>query len=187
MRSFEDITVAFWLVFLLVWLVSAIGAKRNKHGISWLREAKIRIALIILVVAAQVTPLHRYLAAISAPSSHPAVAGIGVALCGTGVGLAILARAYLGRNWGMPMTVKLEPQLVSRGPYAFVRHPIYLGMLIATFGSALVMGIFWLFMAVLCLYFLYSAANEEKLMTKEFPDQYPAYKLRTKMLIPFVF
>jgi protein-S-isoprenylcysteine O-methyltransferase Ste14 len=89
----------------------------------------------------------------------------------------------------MPSTLKIEPELVSRGPYAVVRHPIYAGILLAIVGSALVVGFFWwlLVLAICCPYFLYSAVREEQLMTQEFPGRYPAYKRRTKMLIPFVF
>jgi len=65
--------------------------------------------------------------------------GVGVALCALGIGLAIWARTYLGRNWGMPMSRKENPELVTSGPYAYVRHPIYTGLLIAMLGSVTVL------------------------------------------------
>lgn len=104
-----------------------------------------------------------------------------------GLGLAVWARIYLGRNWGMPMTRKAEPELVTRGPYRLVRHPIYSGLLLAILGTALVINVFWLIaLPVLGAYFIFSATVEERLMTTAFPAAYPSYKAQTKMLVPFV-
>jgi protein-S-isoprenylcysteine O-methyltransferase Ste14 len=87
----------------------------------------------------------------------------------------------------MPMTVKENPELVTSGPYAYVRHPIYTGVLLAIAGSLLLAGP-WALVAVMLpgAYFVWSARQEEKIMEKEFPSEYPAYKKRSKMLIPFV-
>jgi protein-S-isoprenylcysteine O-methyltransferase Ste14 len=88
----------------------------------------------------------------------------------------------------MPMSIKDHPELVIQGPYVYVRHPIYTGIIFAMLGSALALGLWWLiFGIVMFLYFIYSAVKEEKTMIREFPNEYPAYKKRTKMLIPFVF
>lgn len=99
----------------------------------------------------------------------------GVGFCALGVGLAILARTYLGRNWGMPMSRKENPELVTSGPYALVRHPIYGGMLLAMLGSTLGESVFWVLPFILFgIYFIYSATREERLMVRQFPDRYPA-------------
>jgi protein-S-isoprenylcysteine O-methyltransferase Ste14 len=112
---------------------------------------------------------------------------VGVAVFLSGITLAVWARIYLGRNWGMPMTEKAEPELVTSGPYHFIRHPIYSGILLGMLGTALATNIYWLIaLALVGAYFIYSATVEEKLMTTNFPTQYPSYKVHTKMLIPFV-
>ncbi len=86
------------------------------------------------------------------------------------------------------MSVKENPELVTTGPYAHVRHPIYTGVIFAMLGSCLAAGWIWLlWFIVIVPYFIYSATQEEKLLAKTFPEAYPAYKKRTKMLIPFVF
>jgi protein-S-isoprenylcysteine O-methyltransferase Ste14 len=111
----------------------------------------------------------------------------GVTLCALGVALAIWARVYLGKNWGMPMSRKEHPELVTTGPYAYVRHPIYTGLLLAMFGSAIAETAFWLVpLVVVGAYFIYSARSEEKGMVEEFPERYPAYQKRTKILVPFL-
>ncbi|MGI8553011.1 MAG: methyltransferase family protein [Dehalococcoidia bacterium] len=185
MRIFDTIIVVFWLIFLVYWLISSIGVKSNQQGTgtSWLREAGVRLAIAITIILLVKSPLRRYMTSIN----NSTIDSIGVSFCGVGIACAIWARVYLGRNWGMPATLKMEPELVSNGPYALVRHPIYAGILMAIVGTALVAGMSgFVVFVVLCTYFLHSATKEEKFMTKEFPGRYADYKHRTKMLIPFV-
>jgi protein-S-isoprenylcysteine O-methyltransferase Ste14 len=112
---------------------------------------------------------------------------IGVILTALGVSIAIWARMHLASNWGMPMSIKENPDLVTTGPYAYVRHPIYTGVLLAILGSAFVAGLIWsVVLLVGAMYFIYAATQEEKLMLNEFPEKYPTYEARTKMLIPFI-
>ncbi len=86
------------------------------------------------------------------------------------------------------MTQKDEPELVTSGPYHLVRHPIYSGILFAGVGTAVALRWLWLIAIGLAgIYFLYSATVEERYLNQQFPDTYPAYKLSTKMLVPFVF
>jgi protein-S-isoprenylcysteine O-methyltransferase Ste14 len=182
---------ALWLVFIAYWAVSAGGVKRNIGGasVSW-REIGLRLAVLTFVVLAlriwvSNHPLRDVLP--YAANTSPLMGLIGVVLCALGIGLAIWARAHLGRNWGMPMSRKEDPELVTTGPYAYVRHPIYAGILVAMLGSAIGRSIFWLAPLVFCgAYFIYSARREEKLLREQFPELYPAYMKRTKMLLPFV-
>jgi protein-S-isoprenylcysteine O-methyltransferase Ste14 len=117
----------------------------------------------------------------------PWLQGIGLALFVLGLALAVWSRIYIGRNWGMPMSDKADPDLVTTGPYSVIRHPIYSGIILAMIGTTLAVSLYWLVAVVLVgAYFLYSAAVEERYMTEVFPDAYPRYKQSTKMLIPFV-
>ena len=105
-----------------------------------------------------------------------------------GIGLAVWARVHLDRNWGMPMSRKQNPELVTTGPYAFVRHPIYTGIILAMFGSMIGESPFWVLPLILSgTYFVFSARREEAFMDAQFPERYRAYMKRTKMLLPFVF
>ena len=85
------------------------------------------------------------------------------------------------------MSEKVDPELVMTGPYSHVRHPIYSGIILAMVGTAIAVSWYWLIaVGVLGSYFFYSAITEEHYMTKLFPNDYPAYKRSTKMLIPFL-
>jgi protein-S-isoprenylcysteine O-methyltransferase Ste14 len=125
-----------------------------------------------------------------AANADPWRAGIGLVLFALGLGLAVWARVHLGRNWGTPMTQKVEPELVTGGPYRLARHPIYSGILVAGAGAGTAAALSWLWLTAVALagmYFLYAARVEERYLTEQFPDDYPPYKRSTKMLVPFVF
>lgn len=167
-----------WGAFWLFWLIAAIGAKKGSRG------GRVRAPGLLVVIAFL---LLRVFKVHALPTHSLALQVIGTALLACGLGLAVWARIYLGRNWGMPMTRKDEPELVTSGPYRFVRHPIYSGILLALLGMALATSIYWLIaLGAMGAYFVFSATVEERLLTTEFPAAYPSYRARTKMLIPFV-
>ena len=158
----------------------AMGAKKNIDARFWWRGSELRVGIIALALLALRLPNARAYA-----STGKLTGLIGVVLCASGIGLAVWARVHLGRNWGMPMSRKEDPTLVTSGPYAHARHPIYTGVLIAMLGSAIGVSAVWSIPLVLLgVYFVYSAWREEKLLIEQFPEQYPAYMKRTKMLVP---
>ena len=181
---------ASWLVFVAYWAVTAVGAKKSIRTRPWGEGAGWRAAVILLLLLGSRFPVLRQ--GLGHLQAYMARAGMvlglaGAVLCILGIGLAIWARVYLGRNWGMPMSRKADPELVTGGPYAYVRHPIYTGLLMAMLGSAIGSSVGWIIPLVIGgVYFVYSARNEERLMLEQFPEQYPAYMKRTKMLLPFI-
>jgi protein-S-isoprenylcysteine O-methyltransferase Ste14 len=118
-----------------------------------------------------------------------ALDAIGLSITVVGVVFAIWSRVTLGRNWSSVPQVKEQHELVVKGPYRIVRHPIYTGLILTVAGTGLAVdrGI-GLFMALLVFasYWLKSRV-EEKLMMETFPEQYPEYRRRVKALIPGVF
>lgn len=168
-----------WGVFWVGWLISAAGAKRTKAS-GRTRLPRLGMGVLAVIMLRLFRP--------SALLVHGTVWHVvGIILFACGLGLAVWARIILGRNWGMPMSQKEEPELVTRGPYRYVRHPIYSGILLAMLGTAVASNLYWLILfGVTGLYFIYSARVEERMLMGTFPDVYPGYRTRTKMLIPFV-
>ncbi|HUC87007.1 MAG TPA: isoprenylcysteine carboxylmethyltransferase family protein [Candidatus Saccharimonadales bacterium] len=188
MSPISKVIIACWVVFWLYWLISAFGSKKNT--VSNIRQfAGIRLGIFVLaIILFRFLNVQNYPFQNSVATSNELVLAGGFIIFLLGIFLAIWARLYLGKNWGMPMTQKQDPELVTSGPYQYIRHPIYSGILLAALGSALASSIFWLtIFAIMGIYFIYSAVAEERLMTKQFPKVYPMYKSKTKMLIPFVF
>jgi protein-S-isoprenylcysteine O-methyltransferase Ste14 len=168
-----------WIVFWIYWLASAVTSKQSVKGGWRTRLVGVGGAGVFLIAVV----LRR-----SSLAVHSVIlAAIGAPLFACGIALAVWARLYLGRNWGMPMTQRAEPELVTSGPYRFVRHPIYSGLLTALLGTTLVDNLLGLIVvAVVAGYFYYCGVVEERNLAATFPQAYPPYKSRTKMLIPFL-
>jgi protein-S-isoprenylcysteine O-methyltransferase Ste14 len=186
----RSIIAGLWLLFVAYWAVAAMGAKRDASRRLWRGGIGLRLVLILLIAVVVRSPaLREFLAETQRSASHSDILGwAGIALCVLGFGLAISARWYLGRNWGMPMSRKEQPELITSGPYAYIRHPIYTGLILAMLGSAIGVNISWALMLVpVSAYFIYSARREETIMLQQFPEQYAAYMARTGMLAPRLF
>jgi len=118
-----------------------------------------------------------------------AMALTGLALTVGGCLFAIWARLRLGSNWSSQATVKAGHELITSGPYAVARHPIYTGLMVAVVGTALAGGEWRCVLAVIVilLALMVKMGQEERLMMQTFPEAYPAYRQRVKALIPGVF
>jgi len=113
---------------------------------------------------------------------------LAVALVVPGLGFSALARAYLGRNWSVEVTIKNQHELVRSGPYAVVRHPIYAGMLLALIGTALMIGN-WralIGLALIVAAVLRKLTIEERFMAEQFGEAYSRYRADVPALIPFL-
>jgi protein-S-isoprenylcysteine O-methyltransferase Ste14 len=180
-RAVELVFAIGWAAFWIYWLVAALSTKRGR--VVWSRQLRIRVLLLVAVVLLVRVGAFRD----GDLNTDPWRAGLGLLLFALGLGFAIWARRVLGRNWGTPMSRKDEPELVTSGPYHFVRHPIYSGFLVAGVGTAVALSWVWMIAVGLAgAYFAYSATVEERYLTEQFPDTYPQYRRSTKMLVPFI-
>ena len=87
------------------------------------------------------------------------------------------------------MTLKENHELIQGGPYRFVRHPIYTGILLAILGTVVALtpsvgGLVCIVMVTIG--FNMKRLHEEKLMLQQFPEAYPAYQKRVRAIIPFI-
>jgi protein-S-isoprenylcysteine O-methyltransferase Ste14 len=122
------------------------------------------------------------------PDSAPFVAA-GDLLCLAGLAGAIWARNTLAGNWSNDPTFKKGHELIERGPYRWVRHPIYTAILLMCLGSAIAAGVLgsWLGLLVLFAGFLIKLRQEETILLRHFSKAYPDYMRRVKALVPFVY
>jgi len=181
MQVVDLVILVGWVGFWVYWLAASVGVKTGRTR--WGQFAGIRVGIFLIILL-----LARLRVFKGHTVTHDAVLeGIGLGLFLLGLAVAVWARIYLGGNWGMPMTRKDNPELVTTGPYHLIRHPIYSGILLAMIGTAIAVSVYWLIAAVVIGgYFIYSATVEERYMAERFPDTYPGYKRSTKMLVPFL-
>jgi protein-S-isoprenylcysteine O-methyltransferase Ste14 len=183
-----DVISGCWLVFAAIWVLAALSTKRTVYRES--RAQRLRY-WVFLVIASLLLLYGRRLPYPLDLSIIPHVAPIAWAaavFCVIGLAFAVWARATLGRNWSGVVTLKEGHELVERGPYRFVRHPIYTGILTMFFATALARGHLSGFVGTLLMFasFWIKLRDEEKLMLQQFPERYADYRRRTKRLIPFV-
>ena len=184
----KNIINSCWGLFIVVWLLAAIFTKRTVYSESGAQRLRYMIALVIgcyLLFRGYRLPYPFNVRII--PHANPMLAAATI-LCICGVGFCFWARGVLGRNWSGSVTLKENHELIVRGPYRLVRHPIYTGLLAMVIATLIqqgriagVIGLILIFVS-----FWIKLSNEEKVMRKQFADQYAAYRQRVKRIIPFV-
>lgn len=179
----------FWAVWLAGWIVAAIGVKRAQ----WRESGATALANRTPVLLGTFMLLFpRWLPAALTyrfGPTGPVPPAIGTILVLLGLLFAAWARIHLGGNWSGTVTVKKDHTLIRSGPYRFVRHPIYTGMLLALIGTALAVGAAYAYIAaaLILLGFVLKLLVEEARMHETFPIEYEDYCRHTARLIPGVF
>jgi protein-S-isoprenylcysteine O-methyltransferase Ste14 len=175
-----------WYVFAIYWAVTAIAVKRTKA-----RETSAdRIAtIIVMVLAYEMLFSQLFRVGVLGDRFVPSATWIfwlGFAISSLGIAVAIWARACLGKNWSARVTLKEGHELIRSGPYRFIRHPIYTGMLLGACGTAIEIGEWRGVLAVLLMTAAHSrkAMREENLLRQEFGEDYTAYRKSTGFLFP---
>jgi len=182
-----NIISACWTLFAVIWLLAAFATRQSVYRESGAQ--RLRYVIPILLGGFLLAKGHR----LSDPLNHrviphvDALAWIAVALCVAGLGFCIWARFTLGRNWSGVVTLKGGHELITSGPYALVRHPIYTGLLTMFVATVIVLGHV---AGIIGMPFVFASLwiklrYEEKLMLEQFPEQYAAYQKRVKRIIPF--
>ena len=177
-----------WTAWWLSWLALAFGSKRTKQResvasrisytlIAWL-------ALWLMFFARRLSPR---LSATVFPH-HDWIGWTGVVITVFGFGVTFWGRAVLGRNWSANVTIKEDHELVRTGPYKFVRHPIYTGLVLAAAGTALALNEYRGVLAVAALWisFTIKRLKEEQFMQQQFGAQYVDYARTTGAILPRV-
>jgi protein-S-isoprenylcysteine O-methyltransferase Ste14 len=188
METVSGPIIAFcWIIFVAYWLISALKGKviAEKQSLPAALAHRIPVGLSAWLLA-----YHRWPAPMNQsliPHSDGVLA-IGVLLCLFGLFVTLWARWTLAGNWSSDVTFKQDHELVRSGPYRFVRHPIYTGLLAMCLGTAVESGALrcWLALVLVSVGFWIKLSQEERLLLRHFPDAYPKYCKQVKALVPFV-
>jgi protein-S-isoprenylcysteine O-methyltransferase Ste14 len=179
---------SLWLVFIAVWIVMARGGKAvaERESVYSRLSHYLPLALAIYLFAAPHVPLAVLNDRFAPLALWPVQ--LGLALTFAGLAGAIWARMLLGGNWSSEVTLKRDHELIVAGPYRWVRHPIYTGVLLALAGTALALGEWRGALAVLLAGIAYwrKLRIEEAVMRRQFGETYARYAERVPALIPFV-
>jgi protein-S-isoprenylcysteine O-methyltransferase Ste14 len=194
-----NIILLCWLILIIYWATHWRKVKRTQKrewGFWYLRIIMIILTIGFIVIARKAGVLPSchvgwydcYYSVFTAKFGSPAIAYAGVLIAVLGLSVAVAARRALGENWSSTIDLKKDHELITRGVYGYVRHPIYAGFLLMGLGTVLVTQNFMVlaFFISLLVIFLFRINSEEKLMTQTFPKEYPLYKKKVKALIPFV-
>jgi protein-S-isoprenylcysteine O-methyltransferase Ste14 len=178
-----------WETLGILWLVGMAFTKPaiRKQPLGW-RLVHVGLGILGFALIAGLWFQSERMQERFVPGTPPGMQTAGLALTLAGCLFAAWARLVLGRNWSGRATVKAGHELITRGPYALARHPIYTGLLTALAGTVMVVGT-WPAVAglfVIALAFVIKMRQEEKIMMETFPETYPIYRQRVKALIPGV-
>jgi len=180
--------IAMWIGWLIYWCVAARDVKNTvrTESLSSRLLHIVPLILAVLLLVAQKVPVallrERFLPLAEWPF------WLGLLITAAGMLLSVWARLHLGRNWSGLVTIKEGHELITSGPYALVRHPIYTGLLMAFLGTAVAIGdwrgLLALAMATVALW--RKLRFEERWMRQEFGDAYAVYSRRVAALVPFI-
>ena len=173
-----------WIILLLYWVVKARGVKpiekvHKKFSGFWVNAGRV-FFILLFVVSLRFSPL------LFASGQTQRLVGNAMTL--SGLVIAIIARKTLADDWSGDIVLKKEHKLITTGVYAYVRHPIYTGILLMALGTFLVLTTvsMLVFFLVMLFFILYKLTEEEKLLMQHFPKEYPKYRKRSKALVPFL-
>jgi len=175
-----------WYLFVIVWIVAGLWVKSTKAAeplSSRLAYGSLMAVGFYLLFSRR--PAVGLLGARFITNAHW-ISVAAIVLTFAGVGLSIWARLILGENWSAKVTRKVDHELIRSGPYAFVRHPIYSGLLLATIGTAIFVGEYRGLIAVPLVLLSESikARREEQFMIEEFGQTYQEYREQTWFIVP---
>lgn len=125
------------------------------------------------------------------PQTRAAMLALGSLLYFPGMSFVLWGRLVLGKNYfvssGFGAQLFAGHQLVTSGPYAIVRHPMYAGLVLAAFGSLLIYSTWTtLFFACFAPFILIRARREEEALAAEFGEKWQEYCQRVPPFFPQV-
>jgi len=175
-----------WYAFGIYWLVTAFRVKSTQSSEP---PAARLFTMAVIGLAFALLFSHHFQGSVLGErflARNIAIERAGVVMTYLGAAIGIWARTILGRNWSAEVSLKVDHQLIRSGPYAYVRHPIYTGILLAITGTAIVIGEWRGLLAIVLagVGLGLKARREEALMISVFGTQYQQHRQDTGFLLP---
>jgi len=184
----NQVVLFLWMPVFLLWAITSGSSKRTVQSRS---ERESHVSVWVVWIAWFLLFGHGFRRPPLADHFIEATSetvGVGLALSSWACIQRVGARICIGKNWSARIELKQGHQLIRNGPYAIVRHPIYLGFMLATLGTAIAFAE-WsglLAFALIVLAWGYKARLEESAMIEQFGSEYEEYRRKVKGFIPFV-
>jgi protein-S-isoprenylcysteine O-methyltransferase Ste14 len=177
-----------WMLLGAVWLVLWFGMKKAKKREGWGERAQHAILVTLGFFLLFGKPGNWGWLNYRLLPEVPLIWSIGLLLTTVGVGISIWARLSLGANWSGMVTLKAGHELVQKGLYRWIRHPIYTGILLGMAGTAMIKGHLrgWVGFAIVLTGFYFKARREERFLREEFGAGYEEHARQTGMFLPAV-
>ena len=186
---YESFFPVVWIAFIVYWRIKAAGTKTTQRGEAPASGILRAVAFLFVIVLLSTTriPLPWLYRQLWRSGIRPF--WIGAAVTVAGLLFAVWARRFRGRNWSSAVTIKQGHELITTGPYALVRHPIYTGILTGFLGTAIALSqVRGLIGFVLIFVVLWAKLRtEEEWMHSQFGETYVTYADQTAALVPYVF
>ena len=177
-----------WIAFLIYWQIKAVDTKstqRLEPAASRILRVVVFLIAIVLLSTTRIPLRWLYL------QLWPGLLSfwLGAFIMIAGLGFAVWAREHLGSNWSRSVTIKHGHELITTGPYAVVRHPIYTGILAGFLGTAIALSQVRGFISFFLIFLIFwlKFRMEEQWMRSQFAETYTTYAHKTAALVPYLF
>ena len=188
LQFYEYFFPVVWIFFVLYWQIKAANTKttqRLEPAASRILRLLIFLIAIVLLSTTRI-PLPWLYLQLWPAGLWPFWLGAAVTIAG--LLFAVWARRYLGSNWSRSVTIKQGHELITTGPYAMVRHPIYTGILTGLLGTAIALSQVRGFLAFVLIFLALwiKLRMEEQWMSSQFGEVYATYAHQTAALVPYL-
>lgn len=175
-----------WIVWFATWMIAAFWSDRAAKRPGAASELLYRVVTFFCAFLL-FSPNRGFHGQFGLWTPSEAVGWALVGLAAAGFLFCWWARLHLGRLWSGWVTRKADHHIVDTGPYAIVRHPIYTGIILSAFATAVLKGsvVAVCGAAVMTIGFWIKARLEERFLRQELgADAYDSYRRRVPMLMP---
>lgn len=184
------ITIVLFLIRMSYWIIAAKNAEEKKPQRKISIMAHVRGGVLAYGVDGCILLQLFGVSFFPIKNSTIVLPIFGCLIVFLGGSIAFLGRQTLGENWmyGSQYQIKNRQQLITKGIYHVLRHPIYFGVTLSYIGAEMVCNSY-LSLSFLAFFFVYyvQSKREETILLAHFGQQYQNYMKRTKMFIPFIF